>query len=292
MKTILVDAINAFIIKNEGVFQDMHELLEKYLNKKIILTGANDEEMDKFNLHNLPYELFTLKHNPEKTDPQYYRIMLKKYNLEPSDVIYFEHNIDAVKSAESVGIKTLHYDKNKKDLNELKNFLDENLKKEEKNIEVDKNDNKIGLRPRDDFYTGKYIHRASHLILFNLKNEILLQKRAKDKKWYPDLYTFSVDETVADESYEDCIKRGMQEEIGILIEVKRLFKYPFFDTFDKAWHCVFVGKSDQEIKPDKREIQKIKWIKVEELKKDVEKHPEIYTPPFTRGIKKYFSEFF
>ena len=53
----------------------------------------------------------------------------------------------------------------------------------EQNIEVDKNDNQIGLRPRDDFYTGKYIHRASHLILFNSKNEILLQHRAPTKKW-------------------------------------------------------------------------------------------------------------
>ena len=26
-------------------------------------------------------------------------------------------------------------------------------------IEVDENDNQIGLRPKDDFYTGKYIHR-------------------------------------------------------------------------------------------------------------------------------------
>lgn len=77
----------------------------------------------------------------------------------------------------------------------------------EQNIEVDEKDNVIGFRPRDDFYTGKYIHRASHLILFNSKNEILIQKRASTKKWYPNLYTFSVSGTVADESYEDCIKK-------------------------------------------------------------------------------------
>jgi len=45
---------------------------------------------------------------------------------------------------------------------------------EELNIEVDENNNKIGLRPKSDFHTGKFIHRSSWLILFNSKNEILL----------------------------------------------------------------------------------------------------------------------
>ena len=43
------------------------------------------------------------------------------------DVIYFEHNPDAVKSAEAVGIAAYYYDKDKKDLESLKIFLDKNL---------------------------------------------------------------------------------------------------------------------------------------------------------------------
>jgi len=43
------------------------------------------------------------------------------------DVVYFEHNADAVKSAESVGITAYNYDKDKKDLEALKKFLDESL---------------------------------------------------------------------------------------------------------------------------------------------------------------------
>lgn len=161
----------------------------------------------------------------------------------------------------------------------------------EQNIEVDKNDNQIGLRPRDDFYTGKYIHRASHLILFNDKNEILLQHRSPNKKWYPNLFTYSVSGTVANESYDECIEKEMLEEIGISIKVKKLFKYPFFDTFDKAWHCVFLGKTTKEVIPDEREIQAIKWINVDELKKDLLERPEIYTPPFVEGMKEYFEAF-
>jgi len=44
-------------------------------------------------------------------------------------------------------------------------------------------------------------------------------------------------------------------EIRILTNVKRLFTYPFFDTFDKAWHCVFVGEIDDKITPETKKIQ-------------------------------------
>ncbi len=127
MKTILVDTMHCFVIKGEGIFEPMQKLLEEYPNKKILLTNANDEEFERFGLAKMPYEVFTLKHNPEKTDPNYYETLLKHFNLEAKDVIYFEHNADAVKSAQSVGIKTLHYDKDKRDLAELKKFIDENL---------------------------------------------------------------------------------------------------------------------------------------------------------------------
>ena len=127
MKIILVDAVNTFVIKGSGIFKQMYELLEKYPIKKIILTNANDEQMENFGLNDLPYEVFTLKHNPEKTNPQYFKIMLNHFNLTSKDVIYFEHNRYAIKSAQSIGIASFYYDKDKKDLVSLKRFIDKNL---------------------------------------------------------------------------------------------------------------------------------------------------------------------
>ena len=127
MKTILIDAINAFVDKETGIFKEMYELLEKYSNPKIILTGANKEQMEKFGLDKMPYEVFTLEHNPEKTNPQYYETMLNNFGLEAKDVIYFEHDKISVKSAQAVGINTYHYDKKEKDLIALKDFIDQNL---------------------------------------------------------------------------------------------------------------------------------------------------------------------
>jgi len=132
MKTILVDAVNAFVIeKTDGtfsIFDDMYKMLEEFPNRKIILTGANDEQFKIFGLDKMPYEVFTLKHNPEKIDPEYYKKMLEHFGLDIDDVVYFEHNEDAVKSAKSLGINTYHYDKDAKDIESLKVFLNENLK--------------------------------------------------------------------------------------------------------------------------------------------------------------------
>lgn len=44
MKTILVDAWNTFVTE-EGMFREMHEMLEQYPNKIIILTNANDAQL-------------------------------------------------------------------------------------------------------------------------------------------------------------------------------------------------------------------------------------------------------
>jgi HAD superfamily hydrolase (TIGR01509 family) len=131
MKTILVDAAYCFIKEKDGkfeVFKDMYNLLEAYPNRKILLTGADDEQKEKFALNDVPYPVFTLKHNPEKTDPKYYEIMLKNFNLTKDKVVYFEHNPDSLKSAQKAGIKVYFYDDSKKDLGSLKKFLDDNLK--------------------------------------------------------------------------------------------------------------------------------------------------------------------
>jgi len=125
-KTILVDAWNTFVTE-EGLFKEMQDLLDKFENKKIILTNANEEEKIKLGIINMPYEVFSLSHNPDKVDSKYYEKMLSNFSLTAEDVIYFEHNIDAVKSAQSIGINVYHYNKDKKDLNSLKDFLETSL---------------------------------------------------------------------------------------------------------------------------------------------------------------------
>ncbi|HRN70776.1 MAG TPA: hypothetical protein PLS49_06375 [Candidatus Woesebacteria bacterium] len=126
MKTILVDAYKTFVFDSK-VFDEMYQLLEKYPNPKIILTNANDEEIKMLGLVNLPYELYSLKHKPDKTDPAFFEKLLKDKNLIPEDFVYFEHTPEAVESASTIGIVSYYYDDRIKNLYALDKFLRENL---------------------------------------------------------------------------------------------------------------------------------------------------------------------
>ncbi|MDC1534913.1 hypothetical protein N8383_01515 [Flavobacteriaceae bacterium] len=108
MKIILVDAWNTFI-KNKTIDTGIYEILERFKNQKIILTNANNEELINYGIINMPYDVFSLSHKPNKVDPLYFKILIKKYNLIISDLIYIEHNQEAIESANSIGIKTYHY---------------------------------------------------------------------------------------------------------------------------------------------------------------------------------------
>jgi HAD superfamily hydrolase (TIGR01509 family) len=125
-KTILVDAWNSFVIES-GINIDMLALLNRFDNPKIIATNANASEMVKFGIVDMPYHVFTLEHNPNKPDPSYYRQLLEHFNLDSSEVVYFEHNPEAVESARSVGIDTHYYDKDVRDLAALEAFLVDKL---------------------------------------------------------------------------------------------------------------------------------------------------------------------
>ena len=126
MKTILVDAAGTFLV-DKKIDEKLYQLLESYPNKKIILTNASDEQFEGYGLIDLPYEMFTLKHNPDKVDPVYFQKMFEQLNLKAEDCVYFEHTPAAVESAKSVGITSYYFDEQKRDLESLKNFLDTNL---------------------------------------------------------------------------------------------------------------------------------------------------------------------
>lgn len=126
MKTILIDAVHTLIIKGEGLYQPLFDLLEEYQNRKIVLTNADDEQMKDNGLLDFPYEVFTLKHNPDKNNPLYFKMFLEVYGLKNDEVIYVEHDLEAVKSAESVGIKTFFYDSEEKDLYSVREFIEVN----------------------------------------------------------------------------------------------------------------------------------------------------------------------
>ena len=159
-------------------------------------------------------------------------------------------------------------------------------------IEVDKNDNFLCLRAREDFYSGNHIHRASQLILLDPENRMLLQKRSPAKFWFPNRYTYSVSGTVAGESYEVCMEREMLEELGISVPFRRLLK-SLISGNKGALPYIFTGRVRETahlIRFDPEEAVSIEWIGLEELHRAVETEQGKYTPSLRAGIMKIFEE--
>lgn len=122
-KILLVDAVGCLVNHKGKVNLKIKNLIEKFKNRKIVLTNANDKERKIF-LKNVDYKVFTLKHKPNKSSITYYKKFLNTYNFHSEQLIYFEHNIDAVNSARKNGIITHHYDGN---IQKLESFLHLNL---------------------------------------------------------------------------------------------------------------------------------------------------------------------
>lgn len=160
---------------------------------------------------------------------------------------------------------------------------------EELITEVDQDDNFLRLRPRGDFYDDpKLIHRSSNLLLFNESGELLLQKRSRNKKWFPGLYDFSVSGTVGDESYEECMNREVEEELGLEIDFDESFKYLHESEFGRTFKMVFVSGDTGNMKTDDFEVDLVRWINLSDLQNEIKKHPEEYTPQFIEAMKRYF----
>ena len=126
MKTILVDAWKTFVTE-DGVHKEMYDMLERYENQKLILTNATLEQMQTLGIVDMPYEVFSMHHAPDKIDKQYYEVMLDKYVLQIDDLIYFEHSADACAVATDLGIKTYHYDCEAQDIEAVEKFIKSNL---------------------------------------------------------------------------------------------------------------------------------------------------------------------
>ncbi len=126
MKTILVDAVNTFVVDGK-INTEMKAMLDTFSNRKIIVTNANPEEQVTYGLVDMPYQMFTLSHQPNKTDPEYFTTLLEKYALTPQTVIYFEHNPAAVMSATLVWITAFQYDYVWKNVAAVKEFIEKNI---------------------------------------------------------------------------------------------------------------------------------------------------------------------
>ena len=149
-------------------------------------------------------------------------------------------------------------------------------------ILVDEKDNEVGVGEKLKVHQEGKLHRAFSIFIFNSKNEMLLQKRAKTKYHSPALWTNACcSHPRPKKDLKSEAKRRLKEEMGIDCELKEVFSFIYKvnlgNLTEHEFDHVFVGKFDGNPMPDNKEADDWKWVNINELRQDVKENPEKYT---------------
>ncbi len=144
---------------------------------------------------------------------------------------------------------------------------------------VDENDRVIEVMPRGEVHRLGLMHRSVHILLFNGKGELFIQKRSMSKDSNPGLWDSSAAGHVdSGEDYLGCAIRELGEELGIYqtLSLQPLCRLPASSTTAMehctVYHCVYDGP----LALQKDEIDEGAWVSVGEMDRRVaEQDPTI-----------------
>lgn len=168
------------------------------------------------------------------------------------------------------------------------------LMTEENVILVNENDEQIGLMPKLEAHEKALLHRAFSVFVLNQQNEIMLQQRAHQKYHSPLLWTNTCCSHQREgETNIEAGSRRLFEEMGFKTELKELFHFIYKAPFDNGLtehelDHVMIGYYNENPNINTEEVEAWKWMKIEDVKTDIQKQPEIYTVWF----KIIFDEFY
>ncbi len=157
---------------------------------------------------------------------------------------------------------------------------------EERVVLVNPQDEVLGLMEKMQAHENALLHRAFSVFLFNDKGEMLLQQRAAGKYHSPLQWTNACcSHPRENESYLDAAKRRLQEELGISTELTERFNFLYkADVGQGLWEheldYVFTGEYNGDFALNPEEVADIKYISIDELKREIEEFPERYTEWF------------
>ena len=163
-------------------------------------------------------------------------------------------------------------------------------------ILIDKNDNPIGLMEKIEAHEKALLHRAFSVFIFNKKRELMLQQRAAKKYHSPLLWTNTCCSHQRDgETNIEAGKRRLLEEMGFVTELKELFSFIYKAPFDNGLtehelDHVMIGYYDDEPNLNTDEVERFKWMSLEDVKADIEKRPKKYTAWFKIIFEKSYDK--
>ena len=166
---------------------------------------------------------------------------------------------------------------------------------EEHVILVNEKDQEIGLMPKFEAHQKAVLHRAFSVFIFNSENELMLQQRASNKYHSPNLWTNTCcSHQRSGESNIQAGTRRLYEEMGFTTSLKEITSFIYKAPFDNGLtehelDHIMVGYYNEDPVINSDEVEDWKWMKIEDVKKDISLNPDLYTAWFKIIFKNFYN---
>jgi isopentenyl-diphosphate delta-isomerase len=157
---------------------------------------------------------------------------------------------------------------------------------EEQLILVDEHDNPIGQMGKEACHDGSgHRHRAFSVWVMDEQDRILVQKRAAQKRLWPDYWSNTCcSHPNVGETTNFAVKRRLQQELQM--QVRDLnwhysFNYqrPFENAGSENEHChVYLATVASKPEANLDEISDLRWLTFTELDRDIHQNADQWTP--------------
>ena len=152
-------------------------------------------------------------------------------------------------------------------------------------ILVDVYDRPVGTATKEDAHRRGDLHRAFSVFLY-CGDRLLIQQRAFHKYHSGGLWANTCCSPPRPvEELEEAVSRRLKEEAGIECEVKEIFSFVYKhrfaeDLYEHEYDHVFLGEYDGEPVINPEEVAAFRWIRFDDLRRELEEQPEKFAPWF------------
>lgn len=148
----------------------------------------------------------------------------------------------------------------------------------------------MGRKPRGEVHARGLLHRAVHVLVFNSRGEIFLQKRSLKKDRQPGVWDSSCSGHVdSGETYDQTVVRELREEIGLNLAAppERLFKIDACPETDAEFVWVYRCESNGPFQLHPDEIETGDWFAADYVPRWIAEKPQDFATAFVLIWKKY-----
>lgn len=157
---------------------------------------------------------------------------------------------------------------------------------------VNDRDEVIGQRTRREVHRLGLKHRAVHVLVFNSRGELFLQKRSMQKDTFPGAWDSSASGHLdSGEDYDACAVRELREELGFQTprQPERLFKIEACEHTGMEFVWVYRLEAEGPFTLHPNEIETGGWFTPEAIKRWMKDQPQDFASALLLIFSKYFA---